>query len=107
MAQTVVTVSSLVDAKTNRGNRDTNAVAFQVDARISLREAVQMKDNTRARLLGYRVMNPELLDYKSRTKTTLEREPIRRCSVLGWNAATRNCLIWSFTLGLEAKHCHG
>ena len=88
MAQTVVTVLSLVDAKTNRGNRDTNAVAFQVDARISLRDAVQMKDNirarllvqmkdnTRARLLGYRVMNPELLNYKSRTKTTLEREPI-------------------------------
>ncbi|CAL4949127.1 unnamed protein product [Urochloa decumbens] len=69
----VLVFSSMENAETLREGRGVGQVLLEVDRKTSLINAVDIKDHTRAGVLGFQVLNPELLDLKSRTKTNLEK----------------------------------
>jgi len=73
MARPIVTFSSLREAEDNRQGRSIDEVAFQLDEQTSLVNADDVKVITRPGVHGFELVNPELLDCKSRTKTSLEK----------------------------------
>nr|AAW56927.1 hypothetical protein [Oryza sativa Japonica Group] len=74
----IETISSLADADDvleNRGINQVegiNQVQFRLDEQISLVAATEVKVRTRPGRLGFRLLNPELMDCKFQTKVKLD-----------------------------------
>ena len=66
------TFRSLTHANQLRNNRGVGQVQFLLDEETPLVDAAIIKTRTRPGLLGFRMLNPELMDCKHRTKVELE-----------------------------------
>jgi len=96
MARPIVTFSSLREAEDNRQGRSIDEVAFQLDEQTSLVNADDVKVITRPGVHGFELVNPELLDWKSRTKQVWRR-PTSVCLKPVWSSATTNSSLWWLT----------
>lgn len=63
----------LAEVETLRAGRGIYEVVFELNAQTSLRHAEEVDNITRPGLRGFRLMNPELLHCKKRTKMELEK----------------------------------
>jgi len=96
IARPIVTFSSLLEAEDNRQGRSIDEVAFQVDEQTSLVNAAEIQNITRPGVHGFELVNPELLDWKSRTKQVWRR-PTSVCLKPVWSSATTNSSLWRLT----------
>lgn len=75
----IETISSLAEANDVLRNRGIDQVEgyqlvqFHLDERSSLLDAAEIKTRTRPGRVGFRLLNPELLDCKNKTKIEVEK----------------------------------
>ena len=75
----IETISSLAEANDVLRNRVIDQVEgyqlvqFHLDERSSLLDAAEIKTRTRPGRVGFRLLNPELLDCKNKTKIEVEK----------------------------------